>query len=152
MNSDYYLARNPLKLIVLATWILFSMTLAMDSGVADLILFKEVDLVVAAWILAGLTGLSGAVLGLRGWPRWWVLCAAAAFVIVLTNSVYLYDVFGGGDGKSLGLVVHDISKTVWHTLASGAVVVAYRELLMPLIQLLVLIYLAWIMSAARKSP
>lgn len=144
------IGRSP-KLLVLATWVLFAITLGMDRAVADLVLLKEMDFIAAAWILAAASGLVGAVIALRGWPHWWIVCAAAALLLVLTDILYLYDLFGSGPDKSLGLAIHDIWKTLWHSLQTGALAVAYRELLMPLIQLGILGYFTWLMLARPKT-
>jgi len=140
-----------LKLIVLATWLLFVITLGMDRAVIDLVRLEAVDLIAATWILSAAGGLIGAAIALRGWPRWWIVCAAAAFLLVVADILYLYDVFGSGQNQSLGTAIHDIWKTLWHSLRSGAFAVAYRELIMPLIQLAILGYFSWLMLRARPK-
>jgi hypothetical protein len=152
MNSiGSALSRQPPKLVVLATWVLFAITLGMDRAVADLILLEDMDFIAAAWILSAAAGLIGAAIALRGWRHWWIVCAAAAFLLVVTDILYLYDVFGSGQDRSLRLVIHDIWKTLWHSLGSGALAVAYRELIMPLIQLAVLGYFTLLMLLGRRK-
>jgi len=138
------------KFVTLVVWAIFAATVALDANdVVDLMLFKSFDVILAAWILASVVGLVGVIRGLRGWPQWRMVCAIAAVILIAANAIYLYDVFLGRGDRTLGVALQYLWKTAWISITSGALAVAYRELFMPLIQIVLLGYFAATLYAKK---
>jgi uncharacterized membrane protein YjjB (DUF3815 family) len=137
--------------IVLASWIVFAFTLALDARVAELAAPEYFHPIVATWIAACIVGLVGSILGLRGWPYWWQLCAAAAIVLLTSHLLYWYSTFVRGPDQPLSLAWDDLSRTTYHALRLGAFQVVYREFAMPLVQALLLAYFA-LTRICRLTP
>lgn len=150
MTSAQHRPQVVSKSVILVIWALFAVTVVLDANdVVDLILLKSFDVILAAWILASVLGLVGAIRGLRGWQHWRVVCATAAVVLIVANAIYLYDVFLGRGDRTLGVALQYLWKTAWISITSGAFAVAYRELFMPLIQVVLLGYFAATLYARK---
>jgi len=140
---------------VLGTWVAFMLTLIPDYRVRVVVSLESRDDLIALWIVAAVFGIAAGALGVKHWAKWWTLFSIGAVLLILANALYWYDILvnlqAGANEVSFVVVAHDLWKTVWHTIRAGAILVLYREVLMPLIQLGTLAYVIWL-RASRGQP
>ncbi len=133
---------------VLGTWVIFVLTLIPDYRVRVVVSLEGRDDLIALWIVAAVLGVAAGVLAFRNWAKWWALFSIAAGLLILASALYWYDALlslqAGTKDASFATAMHDLWKTAWHTVRAGAVLLLYREMLMPLIQLATLGYVLWL--------
>ena len=138
---------------VLATWLLFAVTLAPDDRIRTVVAFEGWDVPTVLWILSCAAGLAAGVAGLFGWARWPLLALLAAAGLVFAGIVYWYELMGvlmtGEQEKGIGTAFARFWQSLGHGLRVGAWLTVYREILMPLIQVVVI---AVVLLRSRPAP